>query len=315
MEEHGIDTILQSGDMWDNRTQLTLKTFHAIKPVVFDEIVRRGYTMHTIVGNHDITLRDSLRMDTSTLLLQEYIQSGHVHVHKEPKAVKFGSCTIDMLPWICSENTKEIAKFMNRKTIGDICFGHLEIAGAMMQRGIPGHGGFPITAFGRYSSVLSGHYHTRSFLDGNRINYVGTPYEMNWGDSGDQRGFTVLDTETLEYTFVPNPFLMYIKVRYKDGCFVNPKSLTGKYVKLIVESKKNLVDFDNFVNTLKMSDPYDLTIIENQQDLTGGEIDESIEIHDTNTIISQYIDCLNVSVDKNAVKQYVQTLFLEASNR
>jgi len=171
-----------------------------------------------------------------------------------------------------------------------------------------------VSKFDRYSSVLSGHYHTRSFLDGNRINYVGTPYELNWGDSGDQRGFTVLDTETLQYTYIPNPDFMFIKLRYKDGCYTNPKSVTGKYVKLIVESKKNLLDFDNFLNSLKLADPYDLQIIEPQEDLSGGEIDSSIELQDTSTIISQYIDGMNISVDKTAVKAYVTSLYLEAIN-
>jgi DNA repair exonuclease SbcCD nuclease subunit len=315
MEEHGISTIIQTGDLFDNRQSLALKTFHSIRPAIFGELIKRKFVMHSLVGNHDITLRESLRINSHDLLLQEFIQAGAVVAYDKPTAVKFDSITIDMIPWICSENQEEVSKFMKRKNIGDVLVGHLEIAGAMMYRGIPGHGGLEISAFERYSSVLSGHYHTRSFLDGNRINYVGTPYEMTWSDSGDQRGFTVLDTETLEYTFVPNPDLMFIKIRYKDGCYVNPKTLTGKYVKLIVESKKNLVDFDNFINGLKMADPYDLAIIETQQDLSGGEIDESIEIQDTHTIINQYIDGLNVSVDKNDIKQYMQSLFHEASNR
>jgi len=314
MEEHGISTIIQTGDLFDHRTQLHLKSHHLIKPGIFDVMRQRNFVMHTLVGNHDITLRESLRYNTISLLLQEYIQDGTVIAYDHPTPVKFGSTTIDMLPWICTENQAEVDEFLNRKNIGDVLIGHLEIAGAMMQRGIPGHGGIDVSKFDRYSSVLSGHYHTRSFLDGNRINYVGTPYELNWGDSGDQRGFTVLDTETLQYTYIPNPDFMFIKLRYKDGCYTNPKSVTGKYVKLIVESKKNLLDFDNFLNSLKLADPYDLQIIEPQEDLSGGEIDSSIELQDTSTIISQYIDGMNISVDKTAVKAYVTSLYLEAIN-
>lgn len=311
MEANGIDTIIQTGDLFDNRTVLNLKSFHKIKKYIFDKMLEHNYTMHTLVGNHDMQLRESVKMNTSELLLRDY---PNITIHSNPSTLQFGSSTIDIIPWICIENKTEIEEFIKRPNISDILIGHLEIAGAMMQRGIPGHGGFDCSIFGRYTSVLSGHYHTRSFLDNKRINYVGTPYEMNWGDSGDTRGFTVLDTETFQYTYVPNPECMFIKIRYKDGCFINPKTLTGKYVKLIVESKKNLVDFDNFINTLKIADPYDLTIIETVEDLSGGEIDELIEIHDTNEIISQYIDGLDVSIDKNSIKQYIHSLYVEAVN-
>ena len=66
MEEHGIDTIVQMGDMWDNRTQLSLKSHHLIKPGIFELLQDKNFVMHTIVGNHDITLRESLKFNTGS---------------------------------------------------------------------------------------------------------------------------------------------------------------------------------------------------------------------------------------------------------
>jgi DNA repair exonuclease SbcCD nuclease subunit len=314
MKEHSIDQIIQTGDLWDNRTQLQLKSYHKIKPAIFDGLRENGFKFHTIIGNHDITLRDSLKYNTSELLLGEYIADGTVVVYSEPTTVKFGPMSIDLVPWICSENYNTVHKFIKRKTPSEVCIGHFEIDGALMQRGIPGHGGLAADVFKNYDSILSGHYHTRSMLDDNRINYVGTPYELNYGDAMDPRGITILDTDTMTYEFVKNPEVMFIKLRYNSGCNIDTATLTNKFVKIIVESKRDPVEFDNFINTVKLSNPYDLAIIENKLDLSSGEIDESIEVHDTNTIIDQYIDGLVIGIDRAAVKSYMSSLYLEAVN-
>lgn len=315
MKKNGIKTILQSGDMWDNRTQLNLKAYHASKPVWFDPLVENGWTMHTLIGNHDITLRESLSINSQTNLLQEYIESGAVKVYDKPSVLEIDGTTIDMIPWICKENSEEISKFMNRKKVSDLCFGHFEISGAEMYRGIPGHGGLSQDLFAKYEATLSGHYHTRSFLEGNRINYIGTPYEMTWMDAHDARGFTVFDTVTREFEFIRNPNTMFNRLHYNNGCTVDFKTLTGKFVKLIVEEKTDLFAFDSFLNNVKAADPYDLSIIENTVDVTGGDVDDKIDVEDTNTIISSYIDGLETNIDKDKIKSYVQSLFIEAANK
>jgi DNA repair exonuclease SbcCD nuclease subunit len=312
MEKHGIDTIIQTGDLFDHRTQLSLKSYHKIKSEIFDKLRDKNIQFHTLVGNHDMQLRETLEYNTSEIMLREY---SNIHVYSKQTELEFDGLKVDIVPWICTENMQDVREFMTRPNLGEICVGHFEIAGALMQRGIPGHGGLSTDTFDRYTTVYSGHYHTRSTLDRNRINYVGTLIEMNWGDSGDQRGFTVLDTETLETEYIPNNDTMFIKLRYNNGCYTNPKTITGKYVKLIVENKKNLVDFDNYLNSLKMADPYDLVVIDSKIDLTGGHIDESVEIQDTQSIINQYIDGMSMEIDKNSVKQYVQSLLQEATNR
>jgi DNA repair exonuclease SbcCD nuclease subunit len=315
MKEHGITTIFQAGDLFDNRTQLHLKAYHASKPEWFDPLIENGWTMHALIGNHDITMRESLHINTPNSVMQEYIKAGALKLYDAPTQVKIDkNCTIDMIPWICNSNKEEVRKFIERKKISDLCFGHFEIAGAEMYRGMPGHGGLNSDIFARYEATLSGHFHTRSFMPENRINYLGTPYEMTWMDCNDSRGFTVFDTETRLYEFVKNPNAMFIKVHYNDGCSVDLNTLTGKFVKLIVERKTNLFAFDTFLNNLKMLDPYDLSIMDVVEEVGNVEVDENIEIEDTNQIISNYIDGLTTDIDKTKIKSYMQGLYVEAVN-
>ena len=314
MVKNGINTIFQLGDLFDHRTSLNLKMYHAIKEGIFESIVRHKFKMHVLVGNHDATLRESITINSVENLLGGYIESGVIIPYSKASTVKVGSTVFDIIPWICNENRNEIHKFISRPKIGDILLGHLEIQGAEMQKGVPGHGGLPLETFDRYSHVLSGHYHTRSFLNGKKINYVGTPYELNFGDSEDPRGFTIYDTETKEFDFVENTNPIFIKLKYNDGCSVNIPSLEGKLIRLYVHKKTNQIKFDNFIGMLKAVNPQDLSIIENMESVSGVKIDESIEIEDTHQIISTYIDNLETNLDKTKIKKYISELFLEAVN-
>lgn len=314
MEQNGITQIFQLGDLWDNRTALPLKAFDNCKSVWFDTLVDRGYTMHTLLGNHDITLRESLSINTTESALRSYIQSGHVKVYKHPTKIQVEGATIDIIPWICKENSEAVKDFMSRRVVSELCLGHFEIEGASMYRGIASQGGLNQNLFERYERVFSGHYHTRSELMDGKIQYVGTPYEITWMDAHDPRGFTVFDTETREFEFVLNTETIFQKIFYRGNDTTLPQDIREKYVKLIVEKKEDIKKFDVFLNSLRLQSPEDVMIIENLDEWKDGRIDEdeTIDIDDTLTIISKYIDSLTTDVDKEKVKAYMNGLYMEA---
>ena len=315
MLDNDITDIVQLGDFFDNRTNLSLKAFHKSKPEWMDPLVKNNFKMHILIGNHDITLRESLEINSPNSLLQEYISSGHVILYTKPSVLNLPGVSIDMIPWICKENQEEISVFMKRRGVSELCAGHFEISGAEMYRGIPGHGGLSAEIFDRYEATLSGHYHTRSFLPENRIQYVGTPYEITWMDAHDPRGFTVFDPNSRTFEFVENSCTMYQKINYSEKCSTDLNELTGKYVKLLVESKKDKAKYDTFLSKLRAIDLLDLSIIEENTEMTGSNIDESVDIEDTPTIISNYIDESDTEIDKDRIKAYMHSVYIEAQNK
>jgi DNA repair exonuclease SbcCD nuclease subunit len=314
MREHDIKEIFQLGDCFDNRTQLNLAAFHSSKPSWFDPLVEYGYHMHVLLGNHDITHRESLKVNTPESVLQEYIRLGVMTVYKNPTSVTVDdNTTFDIVPWICKENKDEVLEFLSRSEVSDICLGHFEIQGASMYKGVAGHGGLSHDLFGRYEKVLSGHYHTRSFLNDDQIHYVGTPYEITWQDAHDPRGFTVFDTVTRQYEFVPNPRTTFQKIYYRGQAEAIPDDVKGKFVKLIVEDRGNPKEYDKFYRSLQSADPLDISVFESKEELLRGEVSlEDFEIEDTAAVISKYIDSIETSIDKDKVKNYINGLFNEA---
>lgn len=309
--EHEIKDIFQLGDCFDNRTQLSVKAYHACKSSWFDPLVEHGIHMTVLLGNHDIHFKHSLKVNTPELFLAgEY--GNNITIVNSPTVIEKYGTTIAMIPWICDENKEEVFDFLNRDHIADICLGHFEIEGFDMMRGVPGHGGLPRDLFDRFEMTMSGHYHTKSYDPYHRIHYVGTPYEITFADIHDPRGFHVFDTETRVLEFIPNPHTMFDRLIYNEGWVGDVSSLKDKAVKIVVEKKTDLYQFDRFIDSVKLTGVYDLQIIENFSGLMGGDIDSAIHIENSQAIINNYIDGLTTTVDKDALKTFMDGLYLEA---
>jgi len=312
-KEHGVKNVIQLGDLFDNRTSLSIKAYHACKSEWFDPLVENDMHMWTLLGNHDIFYKSTLSVNTPELLLaNEY--KNNITIINKPSVVELDDTQFALIPWICDDNKEDIFNFFSNPHIAsvDIVCGHFEIDGFEMMRGVPGHGGLPRTLFENFELTLSGHYHTRSYDEFYRIRYVGTPYEITFADMHDPRGFHIFDTETRELTFVQNPYTMFERIIYNEGWSGDVSSLAGKAVKLVVEKKTDLYAFDRFVDSIKLHQPYDLNIIENFADLHGVDVDGNIKIEDSREIINQYIDSLTTSVDKQRLKDYMSGLYTEA---
>ena len=269
-----------------------------------------------MVGNHDVAFKNTLEVNSPSLLLNEY---DNVFLIEDFSTQNFDDVDIDIVPWICDDNEKEI--FESMKTSGaDICFGHFEIDGFEMDRGNVHQGGLDRKTLSKYDIVLSGHFHHMSSAD--NITYVGTPYEMTWSDYNDPRGFHVFDTSTRELEFVRNPHRMFHKVYYDDAeqdfeywKNFDYESLKECFVKVVVINKQNPYLFDNVVDNLYKCGVSDLSIVE---DFTDTSIDDDKEIvdqaEDTMTILGKYIDNLTLNVEPDKLKSMMREIYIEALN-
>jgi len=314
LKENNITTIVQMGDLFDRRKYINFNSLYLSRKYFFDVCVSNGITLHTLIGNHDVAFKNTLDVNSPSLVVNGY---NNIKVYQEFTTINFDGLDIDIVPWICDENESEIfEKIKNSKS--EICLGHFEIAGFEMDRGNVCDTGIDKKTLSRYDVVLSGHFHHKS-SDSN-ITYVGTPYEMTWADYSDAKGFHIFDTETREMEFVKNPFTMFNKVLYDDGVtdFEHWKafdfsSLKESYVKVVVINKQNPYLFDFVVDNLYKSGCSDISIVEDFTDVT---IDDDIvdQAEDTMTILSKYIDALELDVENDKLKKLMRELYVEALN-
>lgn len=314
LKAEGVTDLFQLGDLFDRRKYINFRTLAESKRIFFDRLAEYGITLHVLVGNHDIHMRESVEINSPSLMLKEY---SNVIVYDKPATVYLDGISVDIIPWICRDNEKEIVNFINQSK-SDVCLGHFEITGFAMYRGMESHEGLSPDMFLKYACVFSGHYHTKSAKD--NIVYVGTPYEMSWQDYNDPKGFHIFDTEHMDslYKFVRNNNTIFERIEYDDAKplpDLNSLNLINKFVKVVVTNKSDLYKFDNYISRVYNSGAYEVKVIEDVSEFSEGDIGEEIDLEDTMDVLSNYIDSIETTADKEKIKNFMKTLYIEAINQ
>ena len=314
LKENNIKHICHLGDVVDRRKFISFVTLNSWRKRFFDVLQTEGINMDVIVGNHDVTYKNTNEINAMHELFDHY---NNINVMIEPKDMEYDGLSVAMVPWINSSNYEQTLEFL-KTTKSQVVFGHFEIAGFEMDRGNVCHTGMDKSTFDRFDMVLSGHFHHKS--TNGSIHYLGNQYEITWADYNDPRGFHVFDTETRELTFVSNPNRMFHKINYDDATTdfaywqaFDYSALKDCYVKIVVLNKQNPYLFDNVLDNLYKAGIGDIAIVEDFTD-TIIEDDKDLvnQAEDTMTILSKYIDNLTLTVDNDKLKTLMKELYVEA---
>jgi len=308
MEKHKISTILQLGDLFDSRkfsNHIILKQW---KDRFFDVLESKGYTLVTLLGNHDLATKNSLSINTPELFLSDY---SNITIVNSPKEYAFFGVNFLLVPWVCLENQVQVKEIIDNSD-SLFCAGHFEFDGFEMQKGVAAHGGVAPKEYDKFDLVLSGHYHTRSKKY--NILYTGVPYEMTWADFNDQKGFHVFNTKTHKISFVKTKKTLFQRVEYNDKVSVPsiPSNVIGTYIKVVVINKTNPYEFEKFINGIMLQMPADLKITDIEVDFDDIDVEDELELDDTKTLIGKFIEQVETDLDKDKLKDIMQSLYLSA---
>ena len=312
IDSAGINTVLVLGDTFDRRKYVNFYALQRAKEMFFNKLAERNISVHMLAGNHDTYFKNTNDVNSPDLLLREYT---NINVIDHPTTITIDDTAICMMPWICPENYQDSIDTL-KDTHAEMCMGHFEIAGFSMYRGMESHEGLSKDLFNKFDLVFSGHYHHRS--DDGHIYYLGNPYELTWQDYNDPRGFHLFDLSTRKLEFIGNPYTMFARVEYDDKevepVEIDSLDLKDKYVKLIVVNKTDYYKFDKFIQKLYNKGCSDIKIIEDMSEFQEGEIGDEINLEDTVSVLSHFIDSVETDVDKEQIKTFMKSLYTEAVN-
>ncbi len=316
IEQHKITTVLVLGDTFDRRKYVNFYALQRAKEMFFDKLAEKNIQVHMLAGNHDTYYKNTNDVNSPDLLLREY---DNINVIDTPQTIHldYGNTAADilMLPWICADNYNQTMTEI-QNTSATLCMGHLEISGFAMYRGMESYEGLDKKTFEKFDLVFSGHYHQRS--DDGHIYYLGNPYELTWQDYNDPRGFHLFDVGTRKLEFIQNPYRMFERIEYNDRdgeIDIDSINLSDMFVKLVVVSKTDHTKFDKFTTKLYNKGCHDIKIIEDMTDFESGTIDETINLEDTMSVLSSFIDSVETEADKERIKTMMKTLYTEAINQ
>lgn len=319
LKENNINRIIHLGDVVDRRKYINYQTQHIMHETFFKPIIDNQYETDIIIGNHDTYYKNTNKINS---MEQLYGSSEFTNIRwydNTPEVINIDGCDIMLLPWLCSDDAHSFLQQVD-ETTAQVLFGHLELKGFEMYRGAINDHGYDPSIFNKFDIVCSGHFHHKSSV-GN-IHYLGTPYEITWSDYNDPRGFHIFDTDTRELEFIQNPYTMFNKIFYDDSnqtmeYVVNQDydKLTNSYVKVVIKEKNNPYWFDMFIERLEKANPLHVQVVEDHLNLDLESEDDIIsEAEDTLTILHNYVNALDVNVNKKNLEDVIKDLYSDALN-
>ena len=313
LKEHKIKHCVHLGDVMDRRKFISYRIARDFRERFINSF--KGINFHMLVGNHDTFYKNTNDVNSLHELVDGKFKN--IKVYSKTTEVDFGDCKILFVPWINSDNYSYTMEMLDT-TSAQICMGHLELSGFQMQRGMIMTEGWDKRLFQKFDMVMSGHFHHKS--DDGQIFYLGTPYEIYWNDYDDPKGFHIFDTKTRELERIVNTNTLFCKIYYddttQDYMSHDISRYKNKYVKVIVVNKKNLYQFDHFVDRLLLADAHDIKIIEDFSEMDASNVSDDIveNTEDTMTLLEKYIDELDVTLDKSRLKTTMKSLYTEAQD-
>ena len=310
LEKEKITTVIDMGDTFDSRKGIDFSALTWAKDHYFDRLRDMGIEVHTIVGNHTAYYKNTNDINAIDLLLREY---DNVKVYSETTSIEVCGLNVLLVPWINQENKEMTLKMIN-KSRAPVCMGHLELQGFKVNDYVVMDHGMDMDPFKKFEKVFSGHFHTRSTQD--NISYLGNPYEIYWNDCEDTRGFHLFDTKTLETIPVNNTHRLFYKIYYTDNDYqlFDTSELEDKIVKLVVRKKTDTKKFEKFIDKLYASNVAELKIVENFE-FNGWfdkELDGDYESEDTMSILNNYIQESEITLDKSIIQKMMNEVYQEA---
>jgi calcineurin-like phosphoesterase family protein len=202
------DIIIHLGDLYDNRNVIPINLLNYGMEIV--EEISKIAPFHIIVGNHDLWSRSASEINT----IRPFKYIPNVHIYDKPTQIEYNNLSLLLMPYI--ESKKEQIKVMDDHKKCHYLFCHSDLNGAKMHLTSVAHKNndkIDAEYFSNFKKAYTGHIHIRQVLK--NVVFVGSIFQMDRNDYNDQKGITVLDTNTGEEEFFPNtisPVFKKVKV-------------------------------------------------------------------------------------------------------
>jgi DNA repair exonuclease SbcCD nuclease subunit len=178
--KNGIDYIFFAGDIFEKSSKINHESFVPLFKQ-FMEMKENGIKMIFIKGNHDIYNMNNDSIIETFSPFGKVILNGYEQIE------------INGIDFHFLDYTKDKSLIPVK---GDYLITHVDILGFAYDNNykVQDMTCFHPDDFSGFKRVFSGHYHRHQTMK--NIVYQGSPYQLGFGETGVEKGFVVLDTDT-----------------------------------------------------------------------------------------------------------------------
>lgn len=303
IDKRGINTIFFLGDFFHHRRMVNFDTVDLAVECWFKPAKDRGTKIFMLVGNHDVFYKTTNSLNSLDLLCW----NKNIEVISEPQTLKVNGKNYCFLPWINPENQKATFDEMD-KTPASIILSHLELRLDFLHI----QGQMPMDRLARYALVFSGHYHSPYTKDiqGCKLQYLGSPYEMTWNDYGEKnRGWYVWDDEECSYELIANkkPIHYYHRLG-SDIEWIKP----WHNIRCIVPADLQNLEYEIALSALKKKELMKIQML--TEDKEDEDVVDNVEIGeelDVLSVLLKYADANKGVLDGKKMQNVIRGIWDE----
>ena len=298
LKKDNISKIVICGDFFDNRSEIGVKTIHVSNELLN---ILSDFKIIMINGNHDLYYKN--RDDVSSISV--FDKRNNVTVVDSTKLVKSGNKILQFVNY--GVGLDQIKK-------SDVLFGHFEINGFQMTKGRFSEGKTsPNEIISKSKMVFSGHYHLREerIYRNGKIVYIGSPYQINWGERTNIPGYYILDTENLSYTFKENTVSpRHFIINAED---VEYDKIKNNIIKVQISKDFNFEKIDSLKMKLSDESPREMSFAfsDGGAKISNAELDTDAPVKgvDLLEMTNRFIEGLKVGEYEEDVKNRIAELY------
>jgi hypothetical protein len=288
------------GDLFDNRNIIPINLLNYGMDIV--EEMAKIAPLHIIIGNHDLWSKSASEINS----IRPFRYIPNVSVYDKTTKIEHDGVKLLMMPYI--DNRLDQINHINSNKDCDYLFCHSDLNGCKMHLTSVAHKNsdkIDIENFSTFNKVYSGHIH---LVQRNKnFTFVGSIFQMDRNDFGDQKGIFVIDTEDGSEEFIKNdvsPVFRKIRVT-NDEEIEELESLRGSKDYIDIAISNNLL-----VSNRKLRRKLEV-ILENSnfasveyidditKELVDSELNEEVDIDE------ELID-ISINLDyEDYVKEYI----------
>ena len=305
LNNKGITDVIFCGDFFHYRDEISLVSLNAANQALD---ILKDFKVHMITGNHDCYYKETSEINSLSILKGRK----NLFIYDSMYEIDAFNKKLTFCPW----GTK-IHSIPNT----DIIFGHFELQNFKMNAfKICESGDDPSILLAKAPLIFSGHFHLRDekVYSNSTIIYIGNPFEMDFGDSYQRKGYYILDIPNSSYEFVENKLtpkhikiflskLILLKEVNKEFSSFIPNNI----IKLVIDRNISSDHLDVLVAKISTFKPNDLHV---DYDINYNKIkvneDANLDLSgvDITKAIQEFVNLLDIN-NKKEVVEYTISLY------
>ena len=303
LKSKDIEDIVISGDFFHYRDEIAVNTLDFVNDLLE---VWSGFNIIMLVGNHDAYYKD--KSDINSLAILD--GRSNISVIENITTASLMGKQVTFCPW----GTK-----LNQIPSSDLIFGHFEIS-SFKQNGFKiCDDGFNATELLKKAPlIVSGHFHLRDerVYDTGRVLYLGNPFQMDFGDVDNIKGYYILDLCDMSYEFNRNTVSPeHKKISLSELVKVGnitpkvKKMFTNNFVKFSVDRNISSDEVDIVLNKFTSLRPINIAVdydINYNKYKVDEDIIKDFSGVDIPTAIQEFIDMLEIEHKSEVTKHTVE---------